>query len=370
MSGRGMLLGALLLGLLDHAARSSAGEFAGKPAGEWVKILREHKDPKHRHVSLIALETIGPKGPGVTVGLLEAIRDDPDAEIRQEIAILLGRMGPDAKGAVDALGDRLANDKSGLVRQAAAAALGGKLAKLAEGQVKALASALKDRHDGTRRAAAETLKNLGEMAEPAVPQLTEVAQDVKADRFARIYAIQVIGQWGKDHKETAPALVAALGEKDAHVTIRQAAAEGLGRLGGDFAAGVTALGEALETAPPEVRRTAAVALGQMGEKSAPAWAPIKKTLEDKKSDSTARNALIRAAASIAKKQDDAVPVLAKLAQADDAVENRLSAIQELGELGARAETAVPALQAVAQDDVRATIRQAAEAALKKIKGTP
>ena len=36
----------------------------------------------------------------------------------------------------DALGERLANDKNGLVRQAAASALGGKLAKLGEGQVK------------------------------------------------------------------------------------------------------------------------------------------------------------------------------------------------------------------------------------------
>jgi HEAT repeat protein len=370
MIGRRMLLGMALLGLACLATVGVAGEtFGGKTTGEWLKILREHKDVKFRHVSLIALETIGAKPAGVTPGLLDALRDDPDEQIRQEVAILLGRMGPDAKGAVEALGDRLANDKSGLVRQAAAAALGGKLAKSAESQVPTLAKALKDKYDGTRRAAAETLKNLGELAEPAVPQLTEVAQDPKVDRFSRVYAIQVIGQFGKEHKSSGPALVAALADKDAHVSIRQAAAEALGRFGGDFAAGVEALGQALETAPPEVRRTAAVALGSMGEKSLPAWSAIKKTLQDKKSDNAARNALIRAAASVAKQQDDAVPVLAKLAQDDDAIENRLSAIQELGELGGRAEPAVPTLRDIAQNDARASVRQAAEAALKKIKGS-
>jgi HEAT repeat protein len=370
MIGRRMLLGAALLGLACCTAAGMAGEsFGGKTTGEWLKILREHKDVKFRHVSLIALETIGAKPAGVTPGLLDALRDDPDAQIRQEVAILLGRMGPDAKGAVEALGERLANDKSGLVRQAAAAALGGKLAKNAESQVPTLAKALKDKHEGTRRAAAETLKNLGELAEPAVPQLTEVAGDAKADRFSRVYAIQVIGQFGKDYQASGPALVAALGDKNAHVSVRQAAAEALGRFGGDFTAGVEALGLALKTAPPEARRTAAVALGGMGEKSAPAWSASKKTLQDKKSDSAARNALIRAAASVAKQHADAVPVLAKLAQDDDAVENRLSAIQELGELGARAEKAVPILQEIAQNDVRATIRQAAETALKKIKGS-
>ena len=50
-------------------------------------------------------------------------------------------------------------------------------------------------------------------------------------------------------------------------------------------------------------------------------------------------------------------------------QNRLVAIQELGALGGAAEKAVPVLQDIARDDARATLRQAAEAALKKIKGS-
>jgi HEAT repeat protein len=362
-----MLLGAALLAMIGGLASGQA-EFAGKSAGEWLKMLREDKNPKVRRVALIALETIGPKVTGVTGGILNALREDPDAEVRQEVALLLGRMGPEAKGAAEALGERLANDKNELVRQAAATALGGKLAKAAEGQVQTLAAALKDKHEGTRRAAAETLKNLGEAAQPAVPQLIEVAKDANADRFSRVYAIQVISQWGHEEKGTAAALIAALGEKGAHLTIRQAAAEGIGRLGGEEQTTVQALAQALENGPLELRKSAALALNQLGAKAAPAWPAMKSILDDRKGDAAVRYPLVRAAASVARQHAEAVLVLAKLAQDDEAAENRLIAIRELGELGAVAEKAAPALEALAQGEARAELRNAAQASLKKIKG--
>lgn len=367
MSGRRMVLGIVLVGVLAWTTSGEAGDsYLGKTSAEWVKILREDKNPKRRRVSLLALEAIGVKPTGVMPGLLDALREDPDPEIRQEIALLLGRIGPDAKGAAAALGERLANDKNERVRQAAATALGAKLIKDAATQVRTLAAALKDKHEGTRRAAAETLKNLGEPAEGAVPELIVLAKDATADRFSRVYALQIISLWGGEDKGTGPALMQALAEKDAHPTVRQAAAEGLGRLGGDDPATVTALGTALTSAPPEVRRSAAAALGQLSAKAGPAWQGIKTTLEDRKGDSGTRYPLIRTAAALAKANADAVPVLAKLAQDDDAAENRLAAIQELGDLGPTATAAIPVLQGIAQGDARATLREAAQAALKKI----
>jgi HEAT repeat protein len=358
-----------LIGVIALVTFVEAGDsYLGKTSAEWLKILREDKNPKRRRVSLLALEAIGIKPTGVTPGLLDALREDADPEIRQEIAQMLGRIGPDAKGAAEALGERLANDKSELVRQAAATALGGKLAKVAEGQVRTLAAALKDKHEGIRRAAAETLKNLGEPAQAAVPELIVLARDATADRFSRVYALQIISLWGQDSKGTAAALIQALGEKDAHPTVRQAAADGLGRLGGDDPATVAALGAALVSAPPEVRRNAAAALGQIGTKAAPAWPAIKTTLEDRKGEGGTRYPLIHTAAALAKEHADAVPVLAKLALDDNAAENRLAAIQELGELGPVAEKATPALQGIAQGEARATLREAAQVALKKIKG--
>jgi HEAT repeat protein len=369
MTDRRLFLGMSLVGVLVLAMIGEAGDsYLGKSSAEWLKMLREDKSPKRRKVSLLALEAIGVKPAGVTKGLFEALREDPDPEVRQEIAQMLGRIGPDAKGAPEALGERLANDKDERVRQAAATALGGKLAKVADGQVRTLAGALKDKHEGTRRAAAEALKNLGMAAEAALPELIVLAKDSSADRFSRSYALQIISLHGKEDKGTAPALVHALGEKGAHATVRQAAAEGLGRLGGDDPATVTALATALTSAPPEVRRSAAAALGEIGAKAGPAWPAIKTTLEDRKGDSAIRFPLIRTAAVLAKEHADAVPVLAKLAQDDEAAENRLAAIQELGELGPTAAPATPVLQGIAQGEARATLRQAAQLALKKIKG--
>jgi HEAT repeat protein len=368
MCGRWLGLLAVLVSAASGLAAGGGAEFGGKSANEWIKILREHKEVKFRRVSLLALETIGPKVTGVTRSLFEALREDPDSEIRREIATLLGRMGPDAKGAADALGERLVNDKNDLVRQAAATALGGKLARDAEGQVRTLAAALKDKHEGTRRAAAETLKNIGAGAKPALPELIAVARDTSADRFSRVYAVHVIGLWGNEESGSGPALIAILGEKDAPLPVRQAAAEGVGHLGGDDPKTVAALMPLLENGPAELRRTAAVTLGQLGEKASPAWAAIKQTLVDGKGDATARYPLIHAAAAVARNHADAVGVLAKLAQTDDAAENRLASVQELGELGPVAEKALPVLQEIAQADARAVLREAATKAVKKIKG--
>lgn len=365
LMGIGVLLVAATLG-----TAGGDGEFGGKTTGEWLKILREHKNPKARSLAVLALGVIGPKPKGVTEGLFEALREDSDSEVRRDIALQVGKFGPEMKGAAEALGDRLVNDKNELVRQAAATALGGKLAeKTAVEQVPNLIKALKDKHDGVRRAAAETLKNLGDQAEPAVPALIDLAKNPAEDRFTRIYAINVIGQWGKENKGTGPALAAAIADKDAHVSVRQAAAEGLGRLGGDYPPGIEALGKALTEGPPELRKSAALTLGQVGKHAGPAWPAIKATLQDKKSDSTARFALIRAAAAIAKQQAEAVGELARLAEADEAVENRLAAIQELGELGSVASAAAEKLEQIAKNDARAAIREAAASAHKKIKGS-
>ncbi len=135
---------------------------------------------------------------GVLDGLYDAVQNDADPEVRREIALTLGRMGADAKGAVDVLGDVLKNDKAGPVREAAALSLAGGLSDQAATHVQTIAGALKDPYPGTRAAAAEALKNVGEAAKRALPQLAAVAHDKKADRFPRLYAIQIISKWGDE----------------------------------------------------------------------------------------------------------------------------------------------------------------------------
>ena len=55
------------------------------------------------------------------------------------------------------------------------------------------------------------------------------------------------------------------------------------------------------------------------------------------------------------------------AKEDESTENRIAALQELGELGPLAKSAVEPLTTIAAQDARAAIREAAGKALKQIR---
>lgn len=352
----------VLFSLSSQVALGQDEVVLGKKASEWLTLLKESKELRFRRAALIALEVFGPKAPGVMPGLLEALEKEREPEIRRDVAQLIGRMGPDAKGAVQALGEALKNDKANIVREAAARALGGKLSAHSHTQVQVLAAALKDPHAGTRVAAVETLKDLGDKARPVLLQLLAVLTDNKTDRFTRIYAANIVARFPEDAATSVPALLVALGDTEAPVAVRAAAAEALGRL--DAAEAVGALARALQDKQVEVRRAAAVALGKMREKARPAWPAVKAALTDP--DKAVRHQAIRLAGSFGQEKDVVGP-LAQAALTDEHTENRLAAIQELGELGPHAAAAVDILSKIAQGDVRPTVREAAEMALKKIK---
>ena len=337
----------------------------GKKCGEWLKILKEHKELKYRRAALIALEVFGPKSRGVLAGLYEALETDAEPELRREAALLLGRMGTDAKEAVPHLAEALKTDKSDGVREAAALALSEKLNPFAAEYVKYFAAALKDSNAGTRAAAALALNNLGEKAALALPQVMEVAKDKKADRVPRLYAIQIVSRLQSDRPDAGSLLVEIAGDAAAATTLRSAAAEGLGRRDKTSQAELQALGKLLAEKPAELRRAAATALANLGEQAAPAWPQVQARLGD--DDNTVRFQLIRVAGAAAREHKAAIEALAQLALKDAHVENRLAAIGELGQLGSAAAPAAEVLEGISTQDARAAIREAAAAALKKIR---
>jgi hypothetical protein len=337
----------------------------GKTTTEWLQLLREGKESRFRRAALIALESIGPQKT-VLSGLYEALEKDADPQVRREVAQLLGRMGTDAKGAAATLASSVRNDKDGSVREAAAAALGGKLADEAQAYVAVLAGALKDKHPGTRAAATESLKNMGAGALVALPALAAVARDRQEDRLTRVHALQILTRLGKDENDTPAILVAVLKDAEAPPGVREAAAEGVGKLGCSTPACVAVLSEALTAKSGSLRLAAATALNALGDRAGGAWPAIKAGLKD--ADSGLRNQLIRAAGALVKEQPEAVAALAERAMGDDATENRLAAIQELGEAGAAARSAEAVLDRIAAQDARARLRDAATKALKKVKG--
>jgi HEAT repeat protein len=364
-------VGCLLAGLLLLVSTSRGQQdesVLGKNAAEWLKVLRDGKEAKLRRAAVIALEVFGAKKAGVTAGLIDALAKEPEAEIRREIVQTLGRMGMEAKGAVEALGEALKKDKADIVREAAARALGGRLASQAHTQVMVLAGALKDSHSGTRAAAAEALRELGEKAKPALAEVIYALKDKKADRFTRIYSAQILGRLKTEAEASVPLLVAVLNEKEAAAGVREAATESLGRLGPDAASAIPDLAKALGEKQPALRRAVVVALAQMGEKVREAWPAIRIALKD--TDSGVRYQAISLAGRVAKDEKQAVLALAETGLKDDSTEVRLAAIRELATMGSAANAAAPTLTKIAANDSRVSVREAASAALKKIKEAP
>ncbi len=348
----------------------------GKTVGEWIKILRTHEDVKYRRVALLALEGSNTAGTTGLPALLNAIEKDKETVVRQEAVALLGRLDPTkSRGATKALVEALQTDKAGEVREAAAAALGTSLfLKDAENYVSTLAEALKDPHTGTRIAAVGTLRNLEENARAAFPALFDAAANAKENAQVRAAAVHIVSRYAKNDPKTVPLLLDLLKSADTPAALREAAADGLGRSGTDAADVVAALCGTLADKNLELRKASAVALGKLGVKAKAGWPTIKERVGYKldkgearpiEADSSIRNHLIRLTGILAKNSDEAVKALTESAVHDTSTENRIAAIQELGELPSLPVDTRKVLDSIAINDARAAIREAALKALKQ-----
>src|SRR5262249_39616233 len=140
---------------------------------------------------------------------------------------------------------------------------------------------------------------------------------------------------------------------------------GLGHLRTTLA--IPGLSAGLKAKETELRRTSIRGFVLLKDKAGDAWSAIKSALGD--SDSSVRGQVIVICGVIGKKQPDAVKALIEVAQKETDQDNRVTAIQALGDLGPVAKSAMPSLEKLAMDDVRARIREAAKDAARKIKGS-
>jgi HEAT repeat protein len=337
-----------------------------KTSDEWIAILKEHKEPKYRRASLIALGVFGAKANGVLAAVIDALEKDADPQVRTDAATVLGRMGVDAKLAVPSLADALVKDKEASVREAAARALAGELNKFADEQLRSLVEALGDKSEATRTAASEALLKLGDKAAPVYSSILALAKDAGKDRFSRQYALKMISRLGVDRRDAAEVLAAILIDKKADPALREEAAEGLGRLTVAVALVVPPLAETLSDPAVEIRRAVAVALVRQKGDAKLAWPKVQAAIKD--GDLAVRYQLIRVAGNLARESPEPVALLIDEAKKDANAENRLAAIQELGQLSLHASQVAPVLRDLATNDANASIRTAAEAALKKLAG--
>jgi HEAT repeat protein len=156
---------------------------------------------------------------------------------------------------------------------------------------------------------------------------------------------------------TIPDLIQQLSHNDFHV--RQHAAKQLGNLGLASRDAVPALGKLLHDNYPDVRSSAAKALGQIG---SPAVQELVKALKDR--DAGVRT---RAAMALGQSGPDAKEALPELIEAlkDKHVDVRVAVVDAIGEMGAEGKKAAPQLARLFHDS-SARVREHVRVALASI----
>jgi HEAT repeat protein len=414
---------------MDPSLTVPAMNALAEQGDEGIKVLiGEMKNEKGCYWATVALGTAGPKAKDAVPDLLQCI-GSAEPEMRMEAALTLGNIGPDAKSAIPALTKAL-TDKEYSVRYAAAYALAGvgakdaspelrkqadskdpflkitiawALAKLnpddqaqRQATVKILIDGLKDKDRKVRVAAARGLHDLKLPPETTMPVFAEMMADKDpeirdrvADALASLgesampklikaldnddmqaLAVEVIRRLGPKAKSAVPALILEM--KDPGADYRREVEFAIGSIGPDAKAAVPTLIEHLtnEKEDLKVRRTACYALGKIGPAASEAVPALQKTAiaEDKFLKVASVWALLHIQPENKPLQTMAIPLMAAALTESDRDLVKEEAAAALGLIGPSAKEAIPALEKAAKEDASPAVREAAQSALKKIRG--
>ena len=369
------------------------------PAADVLAQAAEEGPAEERLQAILALASIGEPAAAAAPAVIKAL-DADDAALRLPAAFALGRMkaapgteslkkaaaGDDAfLGSVAAwalarihpddkqlVGEALDRLRKGLAHpdpdaraacanglsDLAAAATGDVRGQLAEDFVRLLA----DSDPKANRAAGAALIRLGDAA---VPKLREKI----ADPALRLNAMSILAAMGPAAKPALSELVKALGESDAEC--RGEAAVAVAALGADAAEAVAPLQQLLSDASTAdgLRYAAAYALGKIGPAAAAAGPTLKELAQsqDELMATVAAWAGLKVNPGDASQFEAAIPLLRRALRGDREMV-RLEAAVALGDIGPAAASAVPILELVSEDDPVKQVREAAAAALVKVRG--
>ncbi|NET81723.1 MAG: HEAT repeat domain-containing protein [Moorea sp. SIO1F2] len=225
-----------------------------------IEALKTDKSAAVREGAAVALWSIGEEADQAVPWLIKALRNDESATVRAKASAALGLMGEASYEAIPDLIDAL-KDESAEVRANGAYALGN-LGKKTHEAVPHLIEALRNDQSAQVRAnAAYALGNKKEAAKSAVPYLIEALKD---ETFSvRMTSINALEQIAEKTKDVVPQLIERL-RNDKSVLIRIRATEVLGEIGEAAKDALPLLIELLEDNSVYVRYYAASALGKMG----------------------------------------------------------------------------------------------------------
>jgi HEAT repeat protein len=279
--------------------------YRGKPLSQWIKALQD-KDPLAKLEALNVLGQAGPPARAAVPALIGVFRDkdatflflhplaavalarigptavpaleealkDPASLVRGGAALALGMMGPDAKPAVPGLAGLL-KDREMLVRNVAASALGD-IGPGAKEALPALQAALTDESATVRVEAGAALWKIGRRSREAVPVLAAVLQDKNADVIRR--AVVVLGEIGPEAKSAVSALRPLLRSPASLTRVR--VADALAKIERQPEAVLPVLTEGLRDPEAVVRTEGARALTALGTAARPAAQALRRALTD------------------------------------------------------------------------------------------
>lgn len=319
-----------------------------------IEALESSADPKVREGAAIVVRDFGLDWKEAPAALAEAL-DDSEAVVRTIAIEGLARHGTKTRAQLPRLAELIEADLSEPVRVAAIGALE-PIDPCGDDSLGALQGALKDRSALVRSVAAMALGRLGTKAEPAVPVLMELLADdqIRAHAYSADFAgsrevcgdaAEALGRIGATAKQALPAL-AKLREDRSHTALTRAiAAIAIVGIVPDDADAMTGFAAALDDDELWSDCTEVLtALDELGAKAKPAAPAIRKRLHAE--DSIVRWAAIRALARV--EGAAALPDLVLLLKHEE-LSTRCDAAYEVGELGADAKAAVPALVELLSD---------------------
>lgn len=300
---------------------------------------------------------------------LSALLNDKNSAVRDRAAHALGRVGPGAATALPALlaaaraadGSPVYADALAQVGPQALPALLDVLQKskpqdskwvlrilhsFGPPAVPVLSEALKSNSPEVRASAASALAEMGRGASSAATTLFVLTKD--SNPAAQAAAFRALVAIHADSERLKPLLQEALASKDSDV--RKAGAAGLAAMGGAATLGVDGLLDLLNDDNAAGRLAAVQALGQLGDKAAPAVNALVARLDDQ----ALQSAVIDSLGHMGPVAVPAVPKLLELAKKGD---RRTTILPVLTGIGTGAKEALPMIYAAARDpqpDVRAS----------------
>jgi len=298
----------------------------------------EGDDEKLRDAARGVLSQPGPHAKLAATQLVRGLKCK-DVVARRFTASAIGKLGRDGEDAVGMLVLALSDDDIP-VRFHAADALG-EIGPPARDAVHALIRCLRHEDRDLRRSALDALGGIGPGAKDAEPILIEMFR--KPGNDDRCFIPLVLGKIGTADPLVMPTIIRAL--RDGDYNTRRFAAMGIAEMGAQASDAIPALVEIARNKReiPDVRTSAADALGKIGKAAAEAALPaLSDAVKTEKDNGEFRAHSIKALAILDPQAAIILPTLESVLD-DPTIVVQMQAIETLGNLGASAKHATSVL---------------------------